>query len=195
MRPSATDPPKEIADGVWVIRDHRIWLVPNITIIAGTHSALVVDTGLGPANGEKVLALARRLVGSRKLFLTLTHFHPEHGYGAQIFQSDATIIYNRAQRDELVEKGEHFIELFRRTQSPAAASAMQGTKIVMPRFVYDGSSAELDLGDRKAGCSHLHKAMCPTRLWFAISTLTSVPDIGMSLRTVAPYRRLPSLFG
>ena len=144
-----TSQPVEIADGVWVIRDQRIWLVPNIGIVVGRDAVLVIDSGLGPANGERVFALARRLAGSKKIFLTLTHFHPEHGYGAQVFRRDATIIYNRAQRDELAQKGVRYIELFRQTQSRAAGEALQGTEIVMPHFVYDGASAEIDLGSRK----------------------------------------------
>jgi len=54
-----TSDPKEIADGVWLVRDHRIWLVPNIGIIVGRDAVLVIECGLGPANGEKVFALAR----------------------------------------------------------------------------------------------------------------------------------------
>jgi glyoxylase-like metal-dependent hydrolase (beta-lactamase superfamily II) len=142
-----TSNPKEVADGVWVVRDHRIWLVPNIGIILGKDAALVVDCGLGPANGEKVLDLARRLAGPRRLMLTLTHFHPEHGYGAQVFRPDATILYNRVQRDELAEKGARYIDLFRNTQS-AAAAALDGTTIVMPHIVYDGPRTEVDLGGR-----------------------------------------------
>ena len=77
---------KEIATGVFVICDHRVPLVPNIGIILGSHTALVVDTGMGPANGKKVLEAAKRIAGQRPLVLTLTHFHPEHGFGAQVFQ-------------------------------------------------------------------------------------------------------------
>ncbi len=143
-----TSDPLEVADGVWILRDHRIWLVANIAVIIGRDAALVVDTGLGPANGEKVLEVARRLAGSRRLFLTLTHFHPEHGYGAQVFKPDATIVYNRAQRDEFSEKGASYIELFRKTQSKAAAAALDGTKLVMPHFTYEGDRAEIDLGGR-----------------------------------------------
>jgi hypothetical protein len=51
----------EIADGVFVIRDRRVPLVPNIGIILGADAALVVDTGMGPENGRKVLETARRL--------------------------------------------------------------------------------------------------------------------------------------
>jgi len=140
--------PKEIADGVWIVPDHRTWLVPNIGIVLGQDAALVIDCGLGPANGERVLELARRLAGPRRLLLTMTHFHPKHGYGAQVFRPDATIVYNRAQREELADKGARYIELFRRTQSQAGAAALDGTRIVMPHFVYDGPRAEIDLGGR-----------------------------------------------
>jgi glyoxylase-like metal-dependent hydrolase (beta-lactamase superfamily II) len=142
-----TSDPQEVADGVWVVRDHRIWLVPNIGIILGKDAALVVDCGLGPANGERVLDLARRLAGRRRIVLTLTHFHPEHGYGAQVFRPDATILYNRVQRDELAEKGARYIDLFRKTQS-AAAAALDATTIIMPHVVYDGPRTEVDLGGR-----------------------------------------------
>ena len=140
---------QEVAPSVWVVRDHRTWPVPNIGVILGSDAALVVDTGLGPANGERVLDLARRLAGSRRLLLTLTHFHPEHGYGAQVFRPDATILYNRAQRGELEAKGARYLDLFRQTQSKAAADALDGTRVVMPHAVYDEPSAEIDLGGRK----------------------------------------------
>ncbi len=79
--------PRRIADGVWIIPDHRIWLVPNIGVVVGKDAALVIDTGLGPANGEKVLELARSIGGKRRLLLTVTHFHPEHGYGCSGFST------------------------------------------------------------------------------------------------------------
>src|SRR3954454_19909253 len=95
--------PVEIADGVFVIPDGRVPLVPNIGVIVGARAALVVDTGLGPRNGSIAHKVAKELAGDRPLFLTLTHFHPEHGFGAQPF-SDATIIYNRAEHQELRDK-------------------------------------------------------------------------------------------
>ena len=141
---------KEIADGVFVIGDHRVWLVPNIGVVLGSESALVIDVGLGPTNGEAVLAAARRIAGPRRrLILTPTHFHPEHGYGAQAFRADATILYNRSQRDELGKKGETYLGLFRQTQGPAAVAALAGTKLVMPHSIYDGEMKEIDLGGRR----------------------------------------------
>ena len=137
----------EIAKGVFVIGDRRVPLVPNIGVVLGDDAALVVDTGMGPANGARVLEVVRDLAGSRPLTLTLTHFHPEHGFGAQAFKGVAKIIYNVAQRDELRRKGEAFLGMFR-TFGPAVAAALEGTRIVEPDEVYHGPSAAIDLGGR-----------------------------------------------
>jgi glyoxylase-like metal-dependent hydrolase (beta-lactamase superfamily II) len=139
---------KEIASGVFVICDRRIPLVPNIGIILGRDAALVVDTGMGPANGKKVLDAAIRLAGQRPLVLTLTHFHPEHGFGAQAFKGAAKIHYNRSQRDELRAKGDGYLGMFK-TFGPHVAAALEGTELVQPDEVYDGASATIDLGGRK----------------------------------------------
>jgi hypothetical protein len=50
--------PAEIADGVWIIPDRRIMLVPNIAIILGRSAALVIDCELGLENGLRVLYLS-----------------------------------------------------------------------------------------------------------------------------------------
>ena len=47
--------PEEIAPGVYVIPDGRVPLVPNVGIVVGEREALVVDTGMGPRNGRRVL--------------------------------------------------------------------------------------------------------------------------------------------
>lgn len=144
VEPSAL---KEIASGVFVIVDRRIPLVPNVGIIVGKDAALVVDTGMGPVNGQKVLDCANRLSAPRPLILTLTHFHPEHAFGAQVFKDVATIHYNKAQRDELRAKGEGYLEMFK-TFGPRIAAALEGTRLVDPDDVYDGTSSSIDLGDR-----------------------------------------------
>jgi glyoxylase-like metal-dependent hydrolase (beta-lactamase superfamily II) len=138
---------KEIAPGVYVITDRRVPLVPNIGIILGNDAVLVVDTGMGPANGQKVLDSAKKLAGGKPLILTLTHFHPEHGFGAQVFKGVARIHYNRAQRDELAAKGEGYLGMFK-TFGPGVAEALEGTNLVEPDDVYEGASASIDLGGR-----------------------------------------------
>ncbi len=139
--------PQEIAPGVFVIADQRVPLVPNIGIILGTHSALVVDTGMGPANGAAVLKAAQEVAAGRRLILTLTHFHPEHGFGAQAFKGSAQILYNRAQAAEFAAKGGGYLEMFR-GMSPDVAAALDGTELVMADALYDGPEHSIDLGGR-----------------------------------------------
>ena len=145
--PVVTADPVEIADGVHVIPDGRVPLVPNIGIVLGTRAALVVDTGMGPANGARVLDHVRALAGDRPLILTLTHFHPEHGFGAQVFEREALIVYNAAQRDELAEKGDAYVGMFRGF-GESVAGQLTDVELVAPHVAYDGPSAEIDLGGR-----------------------------------------------
>lgn len=143
--PVLTGLPEEIADGVFVIPDGRVPLVPNVGIVLGARNALVVDTAMGPRNGARVRTLAGELAGDRRLLLTITHFHPEHGFGAQAF-GDATIVYNRAQLEELRDKGAGYLDMFR-TFGPGVAEQLEGVRLVEPDVVYDGE-ADLDLGGR-----------------------------------------------
>lgn len=146
--PVVSGDPVQVSDGVFVIPDRRVDLVPNIGIVVGERAALVIDTGMGPRNGAHVLEEARRLAGDRPLYLTITHFHPEHGFGAQAFKGAATIVYNRGQREELHRKGSAYIDMFRGL-SPAVAAELEGVELVDPDLVHDGR-AEIDLGGRTA---------------------------------------------
>jgi glyoxylase-like metal-dependent hydrolase (beta-lactamase superfamily II) len=140
--------PREVADGVYVIPDGRVPLVPNVGIVVGDRAALVIDTGMGPRNGATVRSHADPLAAGRQMFLTLTHFHPEHGYGAQAFAGDAVTVYNRAQLDELRAKGAGYVELFKTFGAPVAAE-LEGVELVEPEIVYDGT-AKLELGGSRA---------------------------------------------
>ena len=146
--PVVTNAPVEIAEGVHVIPDGRVPLVPNIGIVLGSRAALVVDSGMGPRNGAVVRRHADELAAGRPLFLTITHFHPEHGYGAQAFDPGATIVYNRGQLTELRQKGQPYLEMFK-TFGDAVAEQLEGVTLVEPHVVYDGA-ADLDVGGRTA---------------------------------------------
>jgi glyoxylase-like metal-dependent hydrolase (beta-lactamase superfamily II) len=162
----------EVAPGVHVISDRRVPLVPNIGVVLGEDAALVVDTGMGPENGRKVLEAAKRLAGGRKLILTLTHFHPEHGFGAQAFKGEAKIVYNATQRDELAAKGAAYLGMFRGF-GPGVAAALKGTEIVMPDEIYDGASKTIDLGGRTVELSTYGLAHTKG------DQVVSVPDAGV----------------
>jgi glyoxylase-like metal-dependent hydrolase (beta-lactamase superfamily II) len=151
--PIVANDPIEVADAVYVIPDGRVPLVPNIGIVNGSRTTLVVDTGMGPRNGAIVRRHADALAGDRQLVLTLTHFHPEHGYGAQAFdpmtgRGGATIVYNRGQLAELRQKGAPYLEMFR-TFGDAVAEQLEGVSLVEPHVVYDGTGG-VELGGRTA---------------------------------------------
>ena len=46
--PSVTGEPVEVTDGVFVLSDRRVPLVPNVGIVLGDRAALVIVTGIGP---------------------------------------------------------------------------------------------------------------------------------------------------
>jgi glyoxylase-like metal-dependent hydrolase (beta-lactamase superfamily II) len=136
---------EQVQDRVYVIPDRRIEFVPNVGIIVGDEAVLVIDTAMGPENGARVLAEARTLAGDRKLFLTTTHFHPEHAFGAQAFKSHATYIGNSEQAEELADKGAEYVEMFSGF-GPALAELLADVELVAPEITYSGEKARLDLG-------------------------------------------------
>ena len=142
----ATSGIAEIAHGIWVIPDSdHTPLVPNVGIIVGARATLVIDTGVGPANARAVMEQARRLGGRHPVFLTHTHCHPEHGYGANVVAGEATVIYNEAQWSELQEKGATLLRMFRE-RMPPLVPMLEGVLFVRPDLLYTGSLS-LDLGD------------------------------------------------
>ena len=147
FRPPVVQPEriKEVAEDVWVIpdADHTL-LVPNIGVVVGTRATLVIDTGFGAANARAVVATARRFSDSRPVYLTHTHCHPEHGFGANVIADDVTVVYNAAQWDELQEKGPILLQMFRK-QIPPLAPLLEGVEFVRPELLYTGSLT-LDLG-------------------------------------------------
>jgi glyoxylase-like metal-dependent hydrolase (beta-lactamase superfamily II) len=137
---------REIARDLVVIPNRNVQLVPNIGVIAGTQSVLVVDTGLGSENAQSVLDFARDVARGRRLYLTSTHFHPEHAFGAHVFTGEATFLVNRAQADDLAAKGPGYLAMFNGL-GPAVAKRLEGTRVPTPDLVYE-DSYDLDLGGR-----------------------------------------------
>src|SRR6202044_4058798 len=86
----------KVSDHVWAIMGF-----PNIAIVVGARAALVVDTGLGPRNGATIARVAAKLSApNAKLYLTTTHFHPEHAAGDAGFPPGTILIRNGVQQQE-----------------------------------------------------------------------------------------------
>ncbi|SDF81707.1 Glyoxylase, beta-lactamase superfamily II [Lentzea fradiae] len=134
----------DVAPGVLVIPNHHTALVPNIGIIGGSEAVLVVDTGLGPDNAREVFEFAEEVARGRRVHLTTTHFHPEHAFGASVF--DGSYVVGQAQADDLRRKGSGYLEMFRGFGG-AVADRLAKAEVPVPDVVFDGVHT-LDLGGR-----------------------------------------------
>lgn len=130
----------KISDHVWAIMG---W--PNIAIVVGNRATLVVDTGLGPANGATIARVVARIApGNQKLFLTTTHFHPEHAGGEAGFPAGTIVIRDAVQQAEMEAHGKEMIDLF----AGRSAQFKELLANVTPRApdLTFAQEAQLDLG-------------------------------------------------
>ncbi|MFE2884206.1 MBL fold metallo-hydrolase [Streptomyces sp. NPDC059272] len=137
---------RELDRDLVVVPDGRVQLVPNIGVIGGRDAVLVVETGLGPRNAERVLEFAAEYARGRRIYLTTTHFHPEHAFGAQAFAGEATFLVNRAQAEDLKVKGAGYLDMFRGLGAPVARQ-LEGIVLPEPDLIYD-DAYDLELGGR-----------------------------------------------
>jgi glyoxylase-like metal-dependent hydrolase (beta-lactamase superfamily II) len=134
----------KVSEHVWVIPDGRVNLVPNIGFIVGSKATLVVDSGMGDRNGQVVLRELQKVSRNTDLYLTTTHFHPEHVTGFHVFPASAKLIRPAIQQEELPAKGPGMIASFSR-MSPAHAELLNGA-VLRPADITFDSSVEIDLG-------------------------------------------------
>jgi len=133
-----------VSEHVYVIPDGRVNLVPNIGIIVGTRATLVVDTGMGPRNGQVVLRELAKVSKNGQIYLTTTHFHPEHVTGAQAFPASTVVIRPAVQQEEVAQKQPEFIHNFS-GRTPEIKALLQEVKPRAPDLVFD-REVKLDLG-------------------------------------------------
>jgi glyoxylase-like metal-dependent hydrolase (beta-lactamase superfamily II) len=131
---------KQLTPHVWAIFGN-----PNIGIVVGSKGTLVVDTGLGRRNGVLVAGVASRLSKSGRLFLTTTHFHPEHVTGQSGFPADTVVIRPNVQQKELEESGAGMIDFFR-SRSDVNKELLTDAGIDKSDVLFD-NELTLDLGD------------------------------------------------
>ena len=117
---------------------------PNIGIVVGERATLVVDTGLGPRNGAIVLKQAEKLSKVPILYLTTTHFHPEHAMGEQAFPARTVIVRPAVQQDEMNKHANELMDLFRGF-SAQSKELLADVKMRPPDIIFD-KEIKLDLG-------------------------------------------------
>ena len=139
-QPVLSSYPVQVSDHVWEIIGF-----PNVALVVGTRATLVVDTGMGPANGATVARAAAALAPKNtKLFLTTTHYHTEHVAGEVGFPQGTIVIRNAVQQQELEKDGPAITDLFR-TMSVEDRKLLTGAILRTPDVTFD-REASVDLG-------------------------------------------------
>jgi glyoxylase-like metal-dependent hydrolase (beta-lactamase superfamily II) len=133
----------KVSEHVWAIMGF-----PNIGIVVGANATLVVDTGLGPRNGATVARVAKKLGPHNKLYLTTTHFHPEHAAGAPGFPPETVLIRDKVQQDEMEKHGQEMIDMFA-SRNEQQKELLANVKLRPPDETFD-KERTLDLGGVKA---------------------------------------------
>jgi glyoxylase-like metal-dependent hydrolase (beta-lactamase superfamily II) len=173
----------KVSDHVWAIMGF-----PNVAIIVGSRATLVVDTGLGPRNGATVARAAARLSKNEKLFLTTTHFHPEHAGGDAGFPANTILIRDAVQQQEMQQHGMEMVAMFS-SRSAQNKELLADVNLRTPDVLFD-SEAKLDLGGVTARL-----------LWFGGAhtkgdELTFVePDGTLVSGDVVQNKVVPNIFG
>jgi glyoxylase-like metal-dependent hydrolase (beta-lactamase superfamily II) len=128
------------------VSDHvyEITGFPNIGIVVGDRATLVVDTGLGPRNGAIAAHEAQSLAKGPLLYLTTTHYHPEHAAGDNGFPPTTILVRAIAQQKELEERGQQFVDMFS-SRSPQMKELLADTKFRTPDITFE-KEVTLDLG-------------------------------------------------
>jgi glyoxylase-like metal-dependent hydrolase (beta-lactamase superfamily II) len=144
---AAQFPPPTLSETTTRVSDHvqAILGFPNIGIVTGTQATLVVDTGLGPSNGAIVARVAKKLAKGPRLYLTTTHFHPEHAAGEAGFPADTILLRPAVQQQELLEHQAELLALFNRL-NPEYAKLLQGVGNLRTPDITFESEAKVDLG-------------------------------------------------
>jgi glyoxylase-like metal-dependent hydrolase (beta-lactamase superfamily II) len=118
---------------------------PNIAIVVGDRATLVVDTGLGPRNGATVARVAAKLSKGPKLFLTTTHYHPEHAGGEAGFPAGTILIRNTVQQQEMEQHGLETIDRFRKMSAQNEELLKDVHALRTPDILFE-DEAKVDLG-------------------------------------------------
>jgi glyoxylase-like metal-dependent hydrolase (beta-lactamase superfamily II) len=140
QQPLVKEDTVKISDHVWAILGF-----PNIAIIVGDRATLVVDTGMGPRNGATAARVAARLSKGSKLFLTTTHFHPEHAAGEPGFPPGTILIRNTVQQGEMERHGVEILDRFRQ-MSAQNKELLEGVATLRTPDILFEEEATLDLG-------------------------------------------------
>ena len=143
---------------------------------------LVIDTGLGPPNGAAVYEVAKRLAGTKTLYLVTTHVHPEHDLGAQAFPGTTTLIRSTDQVKDIAESGLQLAKVFA-SRSAIHAELLKGANFRKADLTFE-RDYDLDLGGVHAKLMAMgpNHTVGDTAIWIESERVLFSGDIAMRAR-------------
>jgi len=142
---------QELTPGVLLVLEG----ICNRGIIQKGGRALVVDSGVGPAEAAPLRSLVESYVDGRQLFLCNTHAHGDHVYGNQVF-ADCPIIAHTDLRHEMVTSGAETLAGWR--QNPRMAAWVDDVIVTPPTVVFTDMIGfffeDLEVQLRYVGAAH-----------------------------------------
>jgi glyoxylase-like metal-dependent hydrolase (beta-lactamase superfamily II) len=170
---------RPISAHVHIIPDNSVPLVPNVGYIVGDRAALVIDTGLGPRNGAAVYEVAKKLAGTKALYLVTTHVHPEHDLGAQAFPDTTTLIRSTDQVKEIAESGLRLAKVFA-SRSAINAELLKDADFRKADITFE-RDYDLDLGGVQAKLTAMgpNHTVGDTIIWIGSERVLFAGDLAM----------------
>lgn len=143
----------EIAPGVFVHAGHQALAnaanggdIANIGFVVGTEAVAVIDAGGSRAVGEALYAAIRTRTDLPIRWLVVTHMHPDHVFGAEVFrEAGAAVVGHTRLPAALANRVDSYTETLAREAGPQAALA---SRLVLPDVTVE-TTLTLDLGGRQ----------------------------------------------
>jgi glyoxylase-like metal-dependent hydrolase (beta-lactamase superfamily II) len=171
---------RQISPHIHIIPDNSVPVVPNVGYIVGDRAVLVIDTGLGPRNGAAVYEVAKKLAGTKAIYLVTTHIHPEHDLGAQAFPDTAKLIRSTDQLNDISESGLRLANIFA-SRSAINAELLKGADYRKADITFE-RDYDLDLGGLRVNLTAMgaNHTLGDTIAWVEADRVLFSGDIAMS---------------
>ncbi|MFD1914407.1 quinoprotein relay system zinc metallohydrolase 2 [Halodurantibacterium flavum] len=115
--------------------------IANLGVVIGRDAVAVIDAGATRAQGEALYAAIRARTDRPVSHLVLTHIHPDHSFGAEVFrEAGAEIVAARNFAPSMAARAETYLQSYR---DQIGAQAMLGTRIALPDRVADAETIDL----------------------------------------------------
>ncbi len=116
----------------------------NIGFVVGERCVAVVDPGGSFAVGKALKAAMRRVTDKPVCHVVITHFHPDHFFGAAAFREPGVqFVAHAGYARTMAVRSRPYVNALRRDLGAAA----DGSEVIAPTMVVD-KVATLDLGGR-----------------------------------------------